>query len=111
VTLLVDPPLLYLAGKAIGRRSQTRLTPLLAIGTGMSFAVVSMATYRDAPPTRALPRIFGTASGKDLILNSKVLRFDPDRASPARERVVAAIFASYPLWGIAGVRAARRGAG
>jgi hypothetical protein len=105
MTLLVDPILLWSSGYALGRRMDNPRSAQLA-GAVLSSAVLtaSVATYRDLEAMRPVWERLGGHSGKDLILNSWVLRFDPERRSAVRAAVVVALFAAYPLWTAAGLR-------
>jgi hypothetical protein len=104
MTLLVDPALLWAGGYALGKRAASERSAQCA-GALLSGAVLaaSVATYRDSEAMRPVWTRLGGRSGRDLILNSWVLRFDADRRSSARTVVVGALFAAYPLWTAAGV--------
>lgn len=70
---------------------------------------LSVTTYCGAPFMRPVWEALGGRSGRDLILNSwGVLHFDPGRRSTRRRVIVAALFASYPVWAAIGVAAGRR---
>jgi hypothetical protein len=105
VTLLVDPALLTSAGFLIGRRAHSQRGAQLA-GVALSAVVLgsSAATYREVPPMHNVGTRLGGRTGRDLILNSWVLRFDAQKRSPARAIVVTAMFAAYPVWTAIGVR-------
>lgn len=105
MTLLVDPALLWASGYALGRRAASERAGQRA-GALLSGVVLatSVATFRDVELMRPVWTRLGGRSGRDLILNSWVLRFDPDRRSAARAVVLTAVFAAYPLWTAAGVR-------
>lgn len=105
MTLLIDPPLLAAAGYAIGCRVRSLQGAHLA-GAAVSAVVLafSAATFRDAPPFQNVGTRLGGRSGRDLILNSWVLRLDADKRTPARAVSVAALFAAYPVWTAIGVR-------
>ena len=109
MTLLVDPALLYATGYGLGRVSQDNAasarTGALVSGTVLT---LSVATYCDMPGTQHLARALGARSGRDLILNSRVLKLDPEVRSSRRAAVVRALFASYPLWMAAGLVGGRR---
>jgi hypothetical protein len=109
MTLLVDPALLWSSGYALGRRARTERAGQAA-GALLSGVVLatSVATFRDAEVMRPVWTRLGGRSGRDLILNSWVLHFDPERRSPARAVVLAGLFAAYPLWTAAGVRRGHR---
>jgi hypothetical protein len=110
VTLLVDPALLYATGYGLGRWSQDQKAA--AVGAAAVSGTVlglSVTTYCDAPFMRPVWEALGARSGRDLILNSwGVLHFDPGRRSTRRRVIVAALFASYPVWAAIGVAAGRR---
>jgi hypothetical protein len=110
VTLLVDPPLLFASGYALGRWSKDeRAAAARAAAVSTAVLGVSVAMYCDAPVAGPLGQKLGGSTGRDFILNSRgVLRFDPECSSTLRRLVVAALFASYPLWSAIGVAAGRR---
>lgn len=109
MTLLVDPPLLFASGYALGRRSKDeRAAATGAVAVSAAVLAVSVSLYCDAPVVRPLGQKLGASTRRDFILNSLVLRFDPERSSTSRRLVVAALFASYPLWSALGVVAGRR---
>lgn len=109
MTLLVDPPMLFGAGYVLrcgmpdGRSAQ-----LAGLAVSGAVLAASVATYRDAEVMRPVWTRLGGRSGRELILNSWVLRFDVERTSKRRSGTVAALFSSYPLWVVAGVCTAGR---
>lgn len=109
MTLLVDPALLWSSGYVLGRCARTEGAGQRA-GAALSGLVLatSVATFRDLELMRPVWTRLGGRSGRELILNSWVLRFDPDHRSTARAMLVAGLFASYPLWTAAGVRRGHR---
>lgn len=109
VTLLVDPPLLFATGYGLGRlSSDDRLSARVAGGVSSTVLGLSVATYCDAPFMRPVWKRLGGRSGRDLILNSWVLAFDPEVRCGRRRAVVALLFAAYPVWTAAGLAAGRR---
>jgi hypothetical protein len=108
VTLLIDPALLYATGYGLGRFSNDDAANA-TMGALVSATVLglSVATYCDLPGTRRLWQPLGARSGRDLILNSWVLKLDSDVRTSRRAAVVRALFASYPLWMAAGLAAGR----
>lgn len=112
MTLLVDPALLFSSGYVLGRRAASERAGQRA-GALLSGVVLatSVATFRDVEFMRPVWTRLGGRSGRELILNSWVLRFDPDRRSTARAVVLTGLFASYPLWTAAGVRRGHRARG
>lgn len=109
MTLLVDPALLYASGYGLGRWSKNGRAGTAA-GTIVVGAVLglSVATYSDAPYMRPVWEHLGGRSGRDLILNSWVLNFDPAERSARRRILVGFLFGSYPAWMAAGLCAGRR---
>lgn len=109
MTLLVDPPLLYGTGYGLGRLSNDdRLSTTVAGVASSTVLGLSLATYCDAPFMRPVWKRLGGRSGRDLILNSWVLRFDPDVRCARRRAIVSLLFAAYPAWTAAGLEAGRR---
>lgn len=114
MSFLIDPPLLYANGRAYARLTREqpedpRRDAAFAAATMAVFWGVSVALYLDRPWTRPIWRLCRSASGRDWMLNSGVLRLDPDRAGPPTHAVSAAIFATYPYWLWRGLRARRGG--
>lgn len=109
MTLLVDPPLLYGAGYGLGRLSNDhrRSGKVAAVVSGAVLGL-SVATYCDVPFMRPVWERLGGRSGRDLILNSWVLKLDPDARSATRRAIVASLFSAYPAWMAAGLAAGRR---
>jgi hypothetical protein len=109
MTLLLDPPILLAGGYAIGRRIDG---PTVARVAGLTLAgaifLPSVTTYLDMEFMRRAWEKLGARTGRDLILNSWVFSFDYEKRSPTRAMVVATIFASYPLWALAGARLGQR---
>jgi hypothetical protein len=108
----MDPPLLYASG-----RSYARLTPgapnatrdgLYQAVTMAAFWGVSVSLYANRRWTRPIWRACLARSGRDWMLNSGVLRLDPERAGPVTHAISGAIFATYPVWLWLGVRDGRR---
>ena len=109
MTLLIDPPLLLAGGYALGRTiDDDRAARDVGILLAGAVLVPSVTTYMDAPCMTPVWRRLGGRSGRDLILNSWVLSFDPAKRSPRRSALVGAIFVSYPIWSLIGIRLGRR---
>jgi hypothetical protein len=100
MSFLIDPPLLFASGAAIDRiapdEDAARKLELLTIA---GFWGVAMSMYANAAWTRWMYRPFGSASGRDWMLNSGVFHFRHGDDAPARTHLAAAaLFATYPLW-------------
>jgi len=89
MSFLADPPLLYATGHQLGRR---KAPPATGSGVLALFYAVSIPLYV-------------SRRGRGFMLNSFVLRFDPEAAGPRTHVVAALIFAIvYPLALVAGWR-------
>ena len=109
MTLLVDPPLLVAGGYAIGAvLNEPRKRRVAATALGVAFLVPSASIYLNAPIYTAFWEATGAASGKDLILNSWVLRFPYDKPSVVIDLIAGAIFATYPAWALLGAQLGAR---
>ena len=106
MSFLADPPLLYVAGRAIAHepdRGRRRLLAGAALGV---FYGVSIPLYLEQRWIRPFWRILGARGGRDFMLNSNVLRLDADAAGPRTHVVAAVLFAvTYPLALAAGMKA------
>jgi hypothetical protein len=107
MSFLIDPPWLYANGRALAQVPQDKRGPL-ALATIATFLVTSISLYLDRGWTRPIWRLCRARSGRDWMLNSGVLRLDPDRAGPRTHAVSALLFATYPVWLWLGLRNARR---
>jgi hypothetical protein len=107
MSFLIDPPWLYANGRALARVAPPQRRAPLAAATLGVFLVTSISLYLDRPWTRPIWRLCRARSGRDWMLNSGVLRLDPDRAGAPTHAVSAALFATYPLWLWLGLRHAR----
>ena len=109
MSFLIDPPLLYANGRAyaelVGDPAGDRA---VAAATMAIFWGVSVSLYLDRPWTKPIWELCRARSGRDWMLNSGVLRMDPDRVGARTHAVSAAIFSTYPLWLALGIRAGRR---
>jgi hypothetical protein len=112
MSFLIDPPWLYANGRAYAALAPERAQGRTAAATGAAtmavFWAVSISLYLDKGWTRPVWRLCRARSGRDWMLNSGVLRLDPDAAGPATHAVSAALFASYPYWLWRGWRDGRR---
>ncbi len=105
VSFLADPPLLYATGREIGRRAPAPARRPLAAATLALFWGVSIPLYLDQRWIGWFWRLLPARSGRDWMLNSGVLRLDPDGAGPPTHAAAALLFAvAYPLALVAGLR-------
>jgi hypothetical protein len=107
MSFLIDPPWLYANGRLIAAAPPRRRRPL-AVATLGVFLVTSVSLYLDRGWTRPIWRLCRARSGRDWMLNSGVLRMDPDRAGTPTHAVSALLFSTYPLWLWLGLRRGRR---
>jgi hypothetical protein len=109
MSFLIDPALLYAGGRTYAAvvpdqaRTPARDGALVAAYMAV-FWGVSVGLYLDQEWTKPLWKACRAESGRDWMLNSGVLRFDWRNVSRRTHRVSAAIFATYPLWLVAGMR-------
>ena len=104
MSFLIDPPWLYANGRVIAQAvPQERQRPL-ALATIGVFVVTSISLYLDKGWTKPIWRLCRARSGRDWMLNSGVLKMDPDRAGTPTHAVSAALFATYPFWLWLGLR-------
>jgi hypothetical protein len=108
VSFLIDPPWLYANGRLLAQTAPPETQRPLAAATLGVFLITSISLYLDSGWTRPIWRACRARSGRDWMLNSGVLRMDPERAGPRTHAVSALIFATYPLWLWLGLRSARR---
>jgi hypothetical protein len=112
MSFLIDPPWLYANGRAYGTLTREQPDPgrdaLFAGATMTVFLGVSVALYLDRPWTRPIWRLCRASSGRDWMLNSGVLRLDPERAGTATHVISTAIFLTYPYWLWRGLQSGRR---
>jgi hypothetical protein len=111
VSFLVDPVLLYAQGELYARRAPERAQGRAARAAGAGvltvFYAVSVPCYLNRRWTRPLWRAFPSSSGRDFMVNSGVLRLPVPR-SAGGHALAALVFATYPLWLLAGYRRGRR---
>lgn len=112
MSFLIDPPWLYANGEAYARlapdSAQGTAARVLGVATIAAFWIVSVSAYLNRGWTRLLWKPFRSRDGRDFMVNSGVLRFDTQRAGGGLHLVSALIFATYPLWLLAGYRRGRR---
>ncbi|MEX1140778.1 MAG: hypothetical protein WD993_03085 [Thermoleophilaceae bacterium] len=112
MSFLIDPALLYAQGRAYsavaGDDRPAVADAAVAATTLAVFWGVSVGLYLDKPWTRPIWRACRAESGRDWMLNSGVTRFDWRRAGPRTHAISAAIFFTYPLWLLLGMRSGRR---
>jgi hypothetical protein len=110
VSLLADPPLLFANGEAYARLAPRSAPagPAAAAVVGL-FWVVSVPLYLNAHWTRPLWRLLPGRDGRDFMVNFPGLRVDTRRAGRGMHAVAAIVFATYPLWFLAGFAHGRQG--
>ena len=108
MSFLIDPPWLYANGQAYARFVPEPERPgparALAAATIAGFWLVSVSMYLNLRWTQPLARLCGAHDGRDWMLNSGVLRFDPKRAGPGTHALAALLFLTYPIWLVLGYR-------
>jgi hypothetical protein len=109
VSLLADPPLLFANGEAYARLASgpAPAAPVGAAVVGL-FWSVSIPLYLNARWTRPLWPLLPGRDGRDFMVNFPGLRVNTRRAGRRMHAVAAAVFATYPLWFIAGYAHGRR---
>jgi hypothetical protein len=112
MSFLIDPALLYAGGRTYARIvPEEKRTPSndakLVAGYMALFWGVSVGLYLDQRWTKPVWKACRAESGRDWMLNSGVFRFDWRRAGPRTHKVSTAIFATYPLWLVLGMRRRR----
>ena len=109
MSLLADPPLLFANGEAYARLGP-RSAPLgvAAAAVVAVFWGVSIPLYANARWTRPLWPFLPGRNGRDFMVNFPGLRVDTRRAGPRMHAVAATVFATYPLWFVAGYLHGRR---
>jgi hypothetical protein len=109
VSLLADPPLLFANGEAYARLAPGSAPPGPAAAAVVAlFWAVSVPLYLNARWTRPLWPLLPGRSGRDFMVNFPGLRVDTGRAGRRMHVVAAAVFATYPLWFLAGYAHGRR---
>ncbi|HEY6761336.1 MAG TPA: hypothetical protein VI318_17690 [Baekduia sp.] len=108
MSFLIDPPWLYANGRALAAAApdNARRDQLAGATLGV-FLVTSISLYLDKAWTRPIWRLCRARSGRDWMLNSGVLRLDPERAGTPTHLVSGALFATYPFWLWLGLRHGR----
>jgi hypothetical protein len=104
MSFLIDPPWLYANGRVLAQAAPPQTRRPLAAATLGVFMITSISLYLDRGWTKPIWRLCRARSGRDWMLNSGVLRMDPDRASAPTHAVSAALFATYPFWLWLGLR-------
>jgi hypothetical protein len=105
MSFLIDPPWLYANGRAYAALTRERRTAaLLGAATIGAFWAVSISLYANRRWTRPIWRLCRAEDGRDWMLNSGVLKLDPDRAGTPTHLISGALFATYPLWLWLGLR-------
>ena len=110
MSFLIDPPWLYVAGRAYGRLMPQRTPAARAVhtATATAFLATSISLYLDRPWTHPIWKLCRAQDGRDWMLNSGVFRFDHRRAGWRTHLVSALIFATYPWWLLLGERRGQR---
>jgi hypothetical protein len=110
MSFLIDPPWLYVTGRAYGRLMPERTPAARAVHTATAgvFLATSVSLYLDRPWTRPIWKACRADSGRDWMLNSGVFRFDPRRAGGRTHLISALLFVTYPWWLRLGERRGRR---
>ena len=110
MSFLIDPPWLYVNGRACAKLAPEpgRTAAALGAATIGLFWAVSISLYANKRWTRPIWRLCRAQDGRDWMLNSGVFRFDHEHAGPGTHAASAALFATYPLWLWLGWRDGRR---
>lgn len=109
MSFLVDPPLLVASGTALSKSGLSEDTVrVLEKATAATFLFGSISLYFNAPWMNWFARFFRCESGRDLMINSKVFRFEHRRPRTWVHGLSALIFVTYPLWLKLGVELGRR---
>lgn len=113
MSFLIDPPWLYVTGRAYGRAMPVRTPAARAVSRATLgvFLATSISLYLNRPWTRRIWEACRAQDGRDWMLNSGVLLIEHRRAGRRTHAISALIFATYPLWLWLGERRARGGAG
>lgn len=98
MSFLLDPGLLVASGAAIETVVPDRHRDRAELTTIAVFMGVSGALYARAPGLGPIWKPFGSADGRDFMLNSGVFRFRSERPGWRTHLAAAAIFSTYPLW-------------
>jgi hypothetical protein len=107
MSFLIDPPLLYAAGRTTAALPPERAAAASA-ATAAIFLGTSISLYLDRAWTRPIWRLCRASSGRDWMLNSGVFRFDHRSPTRCTHIVSATIFATYPFWFWLGYRRSHR---
>jgi hypothetical protein len=112
MSFLIDPPLLYSGGRTyerLTRNMEPSHTRDAAVGAAymVVFWGISIGLYLDQGWTKPVWKMCRAQSGRDWMLNSGVLRIGWRKAGPRTHKISAAIFATYPLWLLLGMRRRR----
>jgi transcription elongation factor len=102
MSFLLDPPLLYAAGRAYGaaapESAQGAKAVLAGAVTSAMFIGVSAALWMNHPATRPLWKAFGTSSGREYQAFTGLRSWKgQDKAGPREHALAAAGFAAYPF--------------
>ncbi len=108
MSFMLDPPLLVAAGAAVETAAPDRRAARVADAAILAvFLGFSTALYARAPGLGPLWKPFRARDGRDFMVNSGVTRLRTDPTPTALNVAAAAIFATYPLWLLAGHRLGR----
>jgi hypothetical protein len=107
MSFLIDPPWLYANGRLLAAQVPPPQRDRLAAATLGVFVVTSISLYLDRKWTTPIWRLCRARSGRDWMLNSGVLKLDPDAAGTPTHLLSGALFATYPLWLWLGLRHGR----
>ncbi|MCO5315251.1 MAG: hypothetical protein M9938_03690 [Solirubrobacterales bacterium] len=112
MSFLVDSPWLYGIGKAYAERTEEPENEEKALKLGAAtiaaFWGLSVPLYLNQRWTTPVWKACLARSGRDWMVNSGVLRIDPEEIGPRGHAVAAGLFATYPLWLWLGYRHGRR---
>ena len=109
MSLLADPPLLFANGEAYARLApRSAAAGPAAAAVVALFWTVSIPLYVNARWTRPLWPLLPGRDGRDFMVNFPGLRVDTRRAGRGLDALAAAVFATYPLWVLAGLAHGRR---
>jgi hypothetical protein len=111
MSFLIDPPWLYVTGRAYGRLLPDEQAPAaraIHTATATAFLATSVSLYLNLPWTRRIWEACRAEDGRDWMLNSGVFRFDFRNASRRTHVVAALLFLTYPWWLRWGERRSRK---
>ncbi len=104
MSFAIDAPALVGIGAATSLLTDDpKVRAVLGAGTLGAFYGVSLSMYFEADWVRPFWAFTGARTGPDWIVNSRIFRFDTENMSSRGRSLVAAAFASYPLWLVAGL--------